>query len=421
MSKHTLKALTASAAAIPAISSAVAPDESVASYRYNSYSEADAPEERVYVGSTDRYDIAVHQFYLLQPINSQFVVSLEGTYESMSGASPMVTTKVDGEPDKAKMYMSGASITEQRFDIYGGARYYFKSGDLGTSIGTSQENDYSSYSVAVSGQVDIFDKLTNITGGVSMSSDTLTPTAISGDPEHTNSPGRAAAAGQKKTSISLVEGVTQVVNANLIVQMNGGITFKNGYLSDPYRELPGSDYLYDVRPDTKTMTTVSAGMRKYMPAQNAAIHGDYRFYWDTWGTASNTIELAWHQRFDVVTADGAGFMGKLETLGSGLSVAPFIRYYQQSAAGFYELADDPEVNPDFYLNTNKTAYSSDARLSQFGSINVGVRTKVNVGDFAVVGTVDALRASGPLGFNTTEEVPGVPSYFRMSMGIDYKF
>jgi len=62
MSKHTLNslaALAAAAATLP-VQAESAPTDQIMAYRFSQYQEADAPRERTFTPTTERYSIDIH-------------------------------------------------------------------------------------------------------------------------------------------------------------------------------------------------------------------------------------------------------------------------------------------------------------------------------------------------------------------------
>ena len=69
----------------------------------------------------------------------------------------------------------------------------------------------------------------------------------------------------------------------------------------------------------------SAGYRHFFEQQNAALHVDYRYFDDDWDVASHTIDVAWQQN-----------------LAHDFRLTPFIRYYSQHEAEFFNNIADTE-------------------------------------------------------------------------------
>lgn len=175
---------------------------------------------------------------------------------------------------------------------------------------------------------------------------------------------------------SLTVGLSQVLSRNSLVQLNLGHTRQRGYLSNPYKlvyvrgeitpeeywdlrsqqkvfqdvtdlEVMGPELFREVRPDHRDQWTVSARLRQHVPAADATVHLDYRYYRDDWGIDAHTLEAAWHQ-----------------SLPDGLSLVPRLRYYTQTAADFFA--------PYFLAPRADGLYSSDYRLSGYGALSLGL-------------------------------------------------
>jgi len=460
-----LLALTASAMTLPGVAlqagATSAPAETEVGYRFTGYFESDIPEERVITGTNERYDILVNQFHLLHPINDHAVVTYEGTLETLTGASQYMSTyrDADGEltdaefnplTDKVGVHMSGASIEEMRVDSYVGARFYKSkteesntAGNYGFKTGFSKENDYLSLTGAADGAMEFDDAHTTLAAGASWSHDTLSPTQA--DPnldaaDDANQPGRQwATKYNKRNSLSAFVGVGQIVNPTTVVQVNTSFTLKlgSGVLTDPYREFNG--LAVDSRPGTRAMFTFSTGLRKAIPDLDTAIHADYRFYWDDWGILSNTIALAWHQRFTIDSDEESGFVAHLSDNDVAFVISPNVRYYQQTKAAFYEILSEQQwqdaigdgvtdVDGDEFLFIGKNDdgsqrySSSDPRLAAYGAISAGMGLRAEYLDFAFVSNFEVYTSSPGLGLtDRDQELPNAMDYMRFSVGLDYRF
>jgi len=457
-----LLALTASAMTLPGVAlqsqATSAPVDSEVGYRFSGYFESDIPEERIITGTNKRYDILVNQFHLLHPINDHAIVTYEGTFETLSGASQYMSTYQDNNSngtfdegvDSVGIHMSGASIEEKRVDSYVGARFYKSktdespsAGNYGGRVGFSKENDYLSLSGSVDGAMEFDDAHTTVSAGASFSYDTLSPTPASDTTpadEDVNSPGRMwASIYDNRNTISVFLGLGQIVNPNLVVQANSSFTIKqgSGVLTDPYREFNG--LAVDSRPETRAMVTFSTGMRYAIAPVDGVIHADYRFYWDDWGIASNTLALAWHQRFTVDSDAEEGLWAHLSDNDVAFVISPTLRYYQQSSANFYGIISesnfetligsgvrnpsDPGTTFKFLgqdADGNQQYLSSDPRLAAYGALSGGMGLRVEYQDFAFVSNFEMYTSSSALGFSQ-QELPNAIDYFRFSVGLDYIF
>ena len=139
---------------------------------------------------------------------------------------------------------------------------------------------------------------------------------------------------------------------------------------------PGGFYgqvraLLEQRPDTRNQWTWDARYVQYVEPFDAALHLGYRFYSDDWGIDAHTFESSWGQ-----------------PLGRGWTVTPWIRYYSQGAADFYQpylisrqayetvvfdaqTGDLIEIIP-FDPKKLPAHFSSDHRLSGYGALSGGL-------------------------------------------------
>tara|TARA_B100001063_G_scaffold121702_1_gene113645 strand:- start:967 stop:2139 length:1173 start_codon:yes stop_codon:yes gene_type:complete len=384
-----LSALSAAALAIPSHSE-VAPEDTTLSYRYSSYQEEEAPFERTFSGSLERYNIDVHQFGYRTPIADSWYLSSELQYESLSGASPTQTYKNDD--GDSVLLMSGASIEEQRIDIKVAPKKYFKDGTAGGLLAYSTENDYESLAIGVDGSLEIFDKHTTLIGSMSLSNDTIKPT------DANLSSARQEADGKKKSSFSIYEGVSQVINKYSVLQVGIGYTSLSGYLSDPYK-------FDDRRPGGREQLTLSAQHKQFMDVlDGAAILSNYRYYNDDWGVASHTIDVQWAQQFEISNYQ--------------IIATPLVRYYTQTKADFYSLKYSiANPLPADQLN------SSDARLSAYGAITFGFTSEVKFSQWSVHFDWQQYYSREDLALfeSSSDETPALVNFSTFTAGVDYKF
>jgi len=138
----TLLALSSTALTLSSLSHADAPPpQSTASIKSTNYQEDDLLSNEVLFGELSRYDIDVHQFQLITPVSRNSSLQINGSYDSLSGASPWFTSAdAEGEPI---VNLSGASgIYDERRELSVGGSYYFENDTLSASAGRSAENDY---------------------------------------------------------------------------------------------------------------------------------------------------------------------------------------------------------------------------------------------------------------------------------------
>jgi len=377
MKSKILMALSASAVALPGVlvsTSAISdtpPTAKAISYRASSYKEDGLASEALLTGSPERYDIEIHQLRYSSPIGEKYSISLDSSYESMSGASPWYTLKsVKGD---TKVAMSGASIYEKRRDVTAAVKRYYDRGNVGASFTISDENDYRSNSASVDGSFTLANDSTTVSAGIAHSDDDINPT----DAALFN---RILSANKSTTSAFV--SVTQILNQFSIIQTGVSSARAGGYLTDPYK-------LSDRRPEERNQFTWTTSWRRYFREQRAAFHANYRFYDDDFGVRSHTADFALHKSFS-----------------RSITLVPNVRYYQQQAADFFTPATDFARTTEFN--------SSDYRLSKYDALSVGLKLNVQLGDYTLVLSGERYRASG-------SSNPAVIDFTRLSAGIDYTF
>lgn len=382
MKSSALLALTASALSLPGLTPAARADappaEATVGYRLSSYEEDDLPQQVKLIGSTERYDITVNQLQLVTPVGDNYSLSVRGSHESMSGASPWYTLVLAGTP---KVVMSGATISEDRTDVNASVRRYLDNGTAGFSLGYSDENDYRSLSGGVDAERHFNDNLTTVAGGVSFASDDIEPT-------DSNITSYRRVTEASKNSRSVFVAVSQVVNQNSVLQTGLSFTHLAGYLTDPYK-------LNDVRPDSRSQWAWTTAWRQFLPAVDAALHADYRFYHDSFGINSHTVELEWYQN-----------------LGDDWQVIPGIRYYSQSQADFFKQAN---------IFGSKLPNSSDYRLSAYGAVSGSLKVQVDIEKFTLSLSGERYYSSERLGSYDGLSSPALVSFNRFSLGVDYRY
>lgn len=382
MKSRQLLALTASALALPGIAPAARadtpPTENTLSYRITRYAEDDLPGQYLVAGSAERYDINIHQFQLVTPVGEEYGLTLTSSYESMSGASPWFTVPAFG--DEKTVVMSGATIHEQRRDFNVALRRYLDNGNYAFNIGASDENDYEAWSGGFDMARNFNNDLTTIAGGVSFSSDDLSPTDASLFNRVTDE--------SKRTSSAFMS-VSQVIDRNSLFQSSLNVTYHSGFLTDPYK-------LGDSRPGSRTQIAWSNAYRRYLAGPDAALHVDLRLYDDDFGINSVTLDLSWYQN-----------------LGDDWQVAPRLRYYSQSAADFFTPVND--VSGLLAFN------SSDYRLAAYGAISGGIQVQTTIDDVTLSFVAERYLSDNGYSLYDGDTSPALVDFTRLSLGIGYRF
>ncbi|MFT5576394.1 MAG: hypothetical protein ACI89D_001918, partial [Bermanella sp.] len=311
-----LLALTGAALALPGISGkaqAAAPvSEPVLSYHASRYSEAKLDKDKKLGGDSERYEIDTHQLGFATSIGTQTDMQLDLMVESMSGASPWYVQP--GANNKPVQAMSGASISEERVDLQSRFNRFINADTVASLVlGYSDENDYSATNVGFEFEKTLPQRQLTVSTGIGYSDDELDPTTGTTPVNLTSA---------KKDNLSAFVGLGLTVNARTAVQTSLSVSDQQGYLSDPYKlayiASLSNPLVADNRPNDRRQWVWLSRFRHFLPAANAAVHVDYRYFYDDWDIESHTLELGWYQN-----------------LGSSWRVDTSARYYSQTAADFY--------------------------------------------------------------------------------------
>ena len=394
---HALLALTASALAIPGMAQAQDPgsdpmpvsqrDTTLLDYRFSAYREGNIPGSKTSSGqASERYDVDSHQFRIASKLSPRADVSADLTIETMSGASPwFVLPDAKGRPVQV---MSGASIHDfrQAIQLRGNERFGSLTGSL--VGGFSNERDYRGANGGLEGSWDLNNKLTTLSAGAGYTRNVLDPT----EGESQRFPTRIAHAHNYEGSG--FAGVSQVLGGETVLQTSVGFTYQNGYLSDPYKlAYVAGNTVNDARPGNRRKLAWNTRLRQNIPALDATVHVDYRYYHDDWGITSHTAEVAWYQ-----------------TLPASWALVPRVRWYTQSQADFYQ--------PYYNFQMNNGLYSSDYRLSPFGALSESLGIYKKLGSWNLSFRYEHYSSGSAYSVRHIEvENPGLVKFQVFSAGI----
>ena len=361
--------------ALPALADAP-PAFTEVGVRYTHYTEDSIDQDAVIFGATDRYDIDVTQLWIEAPVGASWSVALDVQNDYQTGASPwFVGAQQNGEPG---VIMSGASIQDNRVEVGVTTRYFWADGNAGFSISHSDEDDYEATALAFDASWNTAGDARTWTTSFSSSKDSVSPT-------------------QGVIPVFIEEedldtqsgyfGVSQILSRTAIARIGLSYTLSEGYLSDPYK-------LNDQRPDSHERLSVSAGYRKFLVDADASLQIDYRYYSDSWGTDSHTLELAWAQN-----------------LSQGL-LTPYLRYYTQRQADFYGVIAD----------TAARHYADDYRLSSYGAVTIGARWAVALSNSWTL-ELEAERYMTDAGWGMFDgsAAPALVDFWRGTVGVIWRF
>ena len=312
-------ALIAAALALPGIMPApalaqAAPDRGVVALRYFDYRDWQPGASRMAVKSPS--------LYALLPLSD--TVAFEGSlvHDSMSGASPLHHDTLSGA--------SGLGITDYR--VAGDARLtrYFDGQAIGAGIAWSHERDYVSRAVSVEWRGWSDDRNRSYALGVGAARD------------HVDSV-NGLARGKRRETYDWLLGVTQVLDARSIVDVQLTWSDGRGDYSDPYK-------LLDTRPDRRRVLALRTRYNRHFAATDATLRLAWRYLRDSFGDDSQVLEASW-----------------VQALPQSFTLTPTLRYLTQGAADFYR---DPPF-PQGFVPGNP--YTADTRLSAFGALTLGLR------------------------------------------------
>lgn len=263
-------------------------------------------------------------------------------------------------------------------------RYYFDNTTLSASGGYSDEPDFLSNFGSINFSHELNNKLTTFNAGYGVTSNTITRNSggnhlashHADKPEY--GPAKYRSLNEQSTFHSFNLGFSQVLSKHTLFQSTANFTHQSGYLSNPYKyvyvrgeitpeeyyelstnssevdwhkitklEVAGPEVFRENRPRQRNLWSLSNHLNHHLPALDATLQFDYRFYIDDWNINSHTFDVKW-----------------LQALGNGWTVTPGIRYYSQSQAAFFA--------PYFLSPRADGHYSSDFRLSGFGDLSGGV-------------------------------------------------
>ena len=224
-------------------------------------------------------------------------------------------------------------------------------GTAGASVST--EGDFTSFGARTSVAKDLNQKATTLSLGISGEFDQSNP--IGGVPTPFGASLVSQGASASKTVVGALAGLTQVIDARTLMQLNFLFNAESGYLNDPYKQLSQVDpvtgvpqnNVYENRPRARNSQSLY-WLTKHAFA-GAVAGASYRYYTDDWGIRSHTVDLTYNWR-----------------LGERSFLEPHFRFYRQTQANFYQVGLlNGAALPSFA--------SADYRLSRFDAVTGGLR------------------------------------------------
>ncbi len=239
----------------------------------------------------------------------------------------------------------------------------------------SKEYDFTSIALNAAIARDFNNKNTTLSLGIGYESDQINP--VGGTPVaftatvlgEENENLKQTRGDESKDVLDLLFGVTQVMNRHWVTQLNYSYGSSSGYHTDPYKILsvlndqgnlinhPSADidnwYAYESRPDSRVRHSLYWANKYHLTED--VIDFSYRYYTDDWGVDSHTLDLRYRYQF-------AGNM----------YLEPHLRWYQQTAADFYQLYIAGSTQTTSGL-VNLDYASADPRLAEFTGTSFGIK------------------------------------------------
>ena len=192
------------------------------------------------------------------------------------------------------------------FDMLQGKTQYSVSYTL------SDESDYTANTATFDVSQDMFGDLTTVSFGFSQGWDEVRK---NGDNQFKETVDRR----------NYRFGLQQILTPRLIAGLNYEVITDEGFLNNPYRSVRyldetsarGFSFQSELYPQTRTSNAIAVNAR-YFLLYRASVHGEYRYYTDTWGIDANTVALGYTHPWGKRWIFEAGY-----------------RWYDQSAADFY--------------------------------------------------------------------------------------
>jgi len=325
------------AGALALLPSRSARAETSVAYKYQDYSETDGR-------------VQVHAQYgsIEQSLGTDAKLKVMGVLDAISGATPtgQLVDPATGELPLTEIHDHRKAWT---------AEYSQQIDRVHVALGASnsRESDYVSTGLSLNTITDLNGKNTGLVLGVAGTHD------------------KARVFFQddwaKKDSQDFIVGLNQLIDPETTLSVNLGYGHASGYLSDPYKiiqkhtNIIGDLYLDltfpENRPGKRDKYTFETSVNHAFKPLKAAVEGSYRYYTDSFGIHSHTLEATWFQK-----------------LGSKFILAPTLRFYQQGAADFYHLSlDGTSIVPTEVPNSQGPFYSSDHRLSKMRTFTAGLK------------------------------------------------
>jgi hypothetical protein len=243
-----------------------------------------------------------------------------------------------GDHDLKLDGISGASRRELRHSEQATAAYSNEGRVASGSFYFSDENDYTSYSPAVSGSLDFNDRNTTVGGAAAVFFDDMHPQ------------GPFTGMGGSRRIASLSATLAQTLSPLTLAGLTLNLIHSSGFLGHPYNPViadTGNAILENL-PDRKTAWALSGQIIRgfHIGERLGSLRAEARWYADDWKLGSGTADLQWYQY-----------------VAEGTYLRLRARGYRQTAAAFAR----PAYAGDELYRT------SDIRYYAFSSVLLGLK------------------------------------------------
>jgi hypothetical protein len=310
----------------------------------------------------DRIHVRTWSTSIELPLGEEWKGAFTAVLDSLSGAtpngSPPSTTDKDWLSHMDEERKSGTFQLSRELDDY----------EFTFEYSHSREPDYISRGYTIGLSRNLAEETLFLSAGFSFLDDRV----------DTSVPGGPGIGFVSRHTPEFFAGLRRVLSPTTTVALNLVYSRPEGYLGDPYKQVPYNQILFagtpreitrlflypENRPGERHTHVVYSEMSHYLTGLNASIEGSYRFFADDAGVLGHTLVLAWFQR-----------------LNEKLILRPSMRLYRQSASDFYHASlDGTGIVPTNLPSEASRHYSSDYRLSHLQTTDIGVRLTWLVND-----------------------------------------
>jgi len=166
-----------------------------------------------------------------------------------------------------------------------------------------------------------------------------TVTTASGSSSSSESGGKANIPSSPRNTYSASLSYSQIVTSRLQIMFLADVVTQNGFLSLPFHRVRFSNGKDTIERLPSSRFKLPLGFRaNYFLGDNVILRSYYRYYWDNWGTKSNTanLEIAY----------------KITPF---FSISPFYRYYTQTAAKYFAPYEQNSVTQAYFTSNYEYA------------------------------------------------------------------